>query len=226
MATREPCVTEEWYHCYNRGVDKRIVFERPAQYERFVSLLYACNGTRSEVISERFKKDLKSLLNDTSVDRGDPLVDIGAFCLMPTHVHLVIKQLCDGGVARFMQKVFTGYTMYFNVRNERTGALFAGTYKARHIDRDEYLKQVIPYVLLNPLELFDPTWKSGGGNLKILEKQLTSYPYSSIRAFLQRNCPERRITGSALYDCYDRLPNLATMMHDAKEYYQSLPREV
>ncbi len=226
MVTREPCVTDEWYHCYNRGVDKRIVFERPAHYERFISLLYASNGTKSEVISERFTTDLTSLLNDRSIDRGDPLVDIGAYCLMPTHVHLILKQLQDGGIARFMQKVFTGYTMYFNVRNERAGALFAGTYKAKHIDDDNYLKLAVPYVLLNPLELFDSTWKKGGGNLRVLENKLLAYPYSSVRAFLRHDCPERKITGNSLYDYYDRVPDLATMMREAKEYYRSIHPEV
>lgn len=222
MTAHEPCATDEWYHCYNRGVDERIVFQKNRDYERFVSLLYACNGTKIERISERFKTDLMSLLADTSVDLGEPLVDIGAYALMPTHVHLVLKQLQDSGIARFMQKVFTGYTMYFNSRNERTGALFAGTYKAKRIDDDRYLKQVVPYVLLNPLELFDSTWKRGGGNLKVLERQLMEYPFSSVRAFLRRDCPERKIAGTSIYDYYDRLPDLPSMMRDAHEYYRTL----
>src|SRR3989344_2853321 len=132
MATRNPCSTGEWYHCYNRGVDKRVVFTEPDDYQRFITLLYTCNGTKQVWISNPTYHNLSSFLED-DIDRGGPLVEIGAYALMPNHPHLVLKQMMDNGIARFMQKVFTGYTMYFNIKNERTGALFAGTYKYRHV---------------------------------------------------------------------------------------------
>ena len=226
MATREPCVTDEWYHCYNRGVDKRKVFAQRDDYERFMGLLYVCNGTKTETISDQYRKDLQSLLTDGAVVRGDPLVDIGAFSLMPSHVHLLLRQLQDGGIARFMQKVFTGYTMYFNVRNERTGSLFGGTYKAKHIDDDRYLKQVVPYVLLNPAELIDSRWKKGKGNPEKIKRVLLEYPYASARTFFGQESPLKSIAGTSLHEYYDRVPSVSEMIHEAHEYYRSESPEV
>ncbi len=217
MVTRLPCTTDEWYHCYNRGVDKRIVFRHTRDYERFLALLYTSNGNKSDTISSRFNLDLRSILTEKDT-RGDALVDIAVYCLMPNHIHLVLKQLVDGGIAKFMQKVFTAYTMYFNSRSARTGALFAGTYKAKHIDDDRYLKCVVPYVLLNPIELFQPKWKDGVRDLVAAKKQLSEYQYSSAASFAGKESLTAKITGTEIRDYYDRLPTLERMLEDATEY--------
>jgi len=227
MATREPCVTGEWYHCYNRGVDKRKVFGQHRDYERFMSLLYLSNGTKTETISERFKIDLQSILADKSVDRGEQLVEIGVFALMPTHVHILLRQREDNGIARFMQKLFTGYTMYFNSRNERTGSLFSGTYKAKHIGDDRYLKQVVPYILLNPADLFAPEWKRGKCDVRTLRREILAYPYVSVREFFSDSNKEQgRITSASIREYYDTLPSFGAMFEDARAYYADLPPEV
>lgn len=224
MATRELCATGEWYHCYNRGVDKRVVFIEPDDYQRFVALLYVSNGTKAVRISDAFHPNLSSLIKNND-DRGEPLVEIGAYALMPNHPHLVLKQMADNGIARFMQKVFTGYTMYFNIKNERTGALFAGTYKYRHVSDDDYLKQLIPYVLLNPIELFEKRWKEGVADLNRVEEALRLYRYSSLPDFLGEVRPENRIViGLGKY--YDKKPPLSEMLSDAIAYYQEHSPEV
>ena len=224
MATRLPCTTDEWYHCYNRGVDKRIVFRHTRDYERFLALLYTSNGNKSDTISSRFNLDLRSILAEKD-DRGDALVDIAVYCLMPSHVHLVLKQLVDGGIAKFMQKVFTAYTMYFNSRSARTGALFAGTYKAKHIDSDRYLKCVVPYVLLNPIELLQPKWKEGVRDLVAAKKQLLEYQFSNAASFAGRESLTTKIMGTAIRDHYDRLPTLGQMLKDATEYHREYSPE-
>lgn len=224
MVTRLPCTTDEWYHCYNRGVDKRIVFRHTRDYERFLALLYTSNGSKSDAISSRFNLDLRSILAERD-DRGDPLVDIAVYCLMPSHVHLVLKQLVDGGIAKFMQKVFTAYTMYFNSRNARTGALFSGTYKAKHIDDDTYLKCVVPYVLLNPIELFQPKWKEGDRDLVAAKKQLLEYQFSSAGSFAGKESLTAKITGAGIRDYYDRLPALEQMLQSATEYRKEYSSE-
>src|SRR3989344_4325378 len=120
MANRVPFSTKEWYHCYTRGVDKRVVFEEPKDYERFLALLYLSAGTKIARVSDRRDPSLSSILGDGHIDRGKLLVEIGAYALMPTHPPLLVRQAQDGGIARFMQKVLTGYTMYFNLKYKRT----------------------------------------------------------------------------------------------------------
>ena len=224
MVTRLPCTTGEWYHCYNRGVDKRIVFRHTRDYERFLALLYTSNGNKSDTISSRFNLDLRFILAEKD-NRGNALVDIAVYCLMPNHIHLVLKQLVDGGIAKFMQKVFTAYTMYFNSRSGRTGALFAGTYKAKHIDDDRYLKCVVPYVLLNPIELFQPKWKEGVRDLVAAKKQLSEYQFSSAASFADEESVATKITGTAIRDYYDKLPTFRQMLQDATEYHKEYSPE-
>src|SRR3989338_10025739 len=224
MATRPACVTDEWYHCYNRGVDKRIVFRHTRDYERFLALLYKSNGNKSDSISSRFNLDLRAILIE-KYNRGDALVDIAVYCLMPNHIHLVLKQLVDGGIAKFMQKVFTAYTMYFNSHSGRTGALFAGTYKAKHIDDDRYLKCVVPYVLLNPIELFQPKWKEGVRDLVSAKKQFSEYQFSSAASLADEESIKTKITGPAIKDYYDGLPSIGQMLQDATEYHKEYSLE-
>ena len=81
---------------------------------------------------------------------------------MPNHFHLIIKQLKDEGIAQFMQKVGTGYTMFFNAKNQRSGGLFQGRFKAILIENDEYLMHLSRYIHINPVELIESNWKAEG----------------------------------------------------------------
>ncbi|MBI5644614.1 transposase [Candidatus Kaiserbacteria bacterium] len=219
MATRQPMVTGEWYHCYNRGVDKRIVFQSKHDYERFQALMYVCNGTTSNPVSDHRDTSLLGILNNEHIKRGKPLVQIGAYALMPNHAHFIFKEIREGGIASYMRKLFTGYTMYFNIKRKRTGALFAGSFKSKHIDRDEYFKHVLAYVLLNPAEINEPQWKKGAADVQRIEKKLLSYPYSSTSDFFGLARAEKKIVEFSTDEFYDRMPTLSSLLKDARAYY-------
>jgi len=193
MATRDPIAVGEWYHCYNRGFEKSKVFRSSRDYERFLLGLYLCNDRKPLRVREsRGWSLLETLQNNT--DR-DTIVDIGAYALMLNHVHMVLREKTEGGIALFMQKLFTSYTMYINKKYDRTGSLFAGTFKSKHVSDDQYLKQVIPYVLLNP-------------------DKLSGTPYSSLEDFLGTKRPENKIVEN-LDSLYDKKPTLAELRKEA-----------
>lgn len=169
---------EEYYHLYNRGTEKRIIFRHDKDRNRFLASLYVSNGSNTIHASNHQALTIPELL---TLDRGEPLVDICAYCLMPNHFHLLVRERTEGGIARFMQKLLTGYTMYFNTINERSGALFQGKYKAEHADNDRYLKYLIAYIHLNPIQLIEPRWKEVGlKNRARAEQYLNHYRYSSF----------------------------------------------
>ncbi|MDP3645752.1 MAG: transposase [bacterium] len=226
MANRKPIELEEWYHCYNRGVDKRKVFLNRSDYERFLLLMFIANASIPAHTFHLESRHLQTVLSDTLLNRGSAIVEIGAYSLMPNHIHFVLKEIQEGGISLFMQKVFTGYTMYFNERNERTGSLFAGTFKSKHVVNDDYLKLLVPYVHLNCVELFDPKWKAGQGNIGAVQKRLEEYPYSSLPDFLGTKRPERKLLGDSIFELFERLPTAREMLEEAKEYYRSLSTEV
>ncbi len=184
----------EYYHLYNRGTEKRNIFSTKADYERFLSLLYLCNGTSPVHLQRQGRTLTENLENEMS----GQLVDIGAYCLMPNHFHLLVREVTNGGISRFVQKLTTGYTMYFNTRHERTGALFQGKFKATHVDSDNYLKYLISYIHLNPVKLIDPNWKENGiSNRKQAEAYLEKYRYSSYLDYLGRERIEAAILNKA-----------------------------
>jgi putative transposase len=127
----------------------------------------------------------QSFENLLETDRGKNLVDIGAYCLMPNHFHLLLKEKTENGISLFMQKLMTAYTMYFNKKNGRNGALFQGTFKAEHLANDNYLKYMYSYIHLNPIKLIDPTWRENGiKNQSKTEKFLEQYKHSSYSEYI------------------------------------------
>lgn len=169
---------DEFYHLYNRGVEKRRIFTKDADYKRMQRLLYVANG------SNPYKYDEIKNTPLHQIDRGNPLVAIGAYTLMPNHIHILIKEIVEDGASRFMEKLTTGYSGYFNKVNERVGSLFQGTYKAEHAETDEYLKYMFSYIHLNVIKLVEPEWRNKGlKDLKTSKEFLESYKYSSYQDY-------------------------------------------
>lgn len=169
---------DEYYHLYNRGNSKQKIFLDKGDYLHFLKLLYLCNSKRNFVT-----RDI--LENAYDFDRIDTFVYIGAFCLMPNHFHILIKEKEEGGISKFMQKLSTAYAMYFNTVNKRTGSLFEGKFKAEHLDTDKYLKYIFSYIHLNPMKLIDKDWKENGiKNIKETKKYLANYKYSSYGEYM------------------------------------------
>lgn len=108
------------------------------------------------------------------------IIEILAFCLMPNHFHLIVRQIKDNGIVKFMQKLGTGYTMYFNEKQKRVGSLFQGRFKAVLINQEPHFIHLPYYIHLNPLDLITPEWRSGEiQNLFKAIKFLESYRWSS-----------------------------------------------
>jgi len=169
----------EYYHLYNRGVDKRIIFTDHAEYNRFLACIYALNNIEYRLD----RMETRSMWEAKPPQK--PMVAIGAYCLMPNHFHLYVTPLVEGGVSKFMQRVTTAYTMFFNEKHERSGALFQGTFKAEHVATEEYARYLFSYIHLNPAKLHDSRWKECGvKNFQLMRTYLHTYPYSSMKEYI------------------------------------------
>lgn len=181
MATRKVSFVEgEYYHIYNRGNSKQRIFLDREDYIIFIKMLFLFNQKKKIQIRD-YKH--KAFLQE----KESTIVSISAYVLMPNHFHLLIKEITDRGISSFMRRVATGYVMYFNQKYNRTGSLFEGKFKARHLDSDRYLKYLFSYIHLNPLKLLDKDWKMKKKNKKF-ETFLQSYTYSSFLDY----CSESR----------------------------------
>jgi len=178
-----PFLETEYYHLYNRGVEKRNIFSSVGDYRRFMALIYLANSDENVRIGNILRKTAYEDI--FTQDRGNPLVAVGAFCLMPNHFHLLATPLSENGLSQYMLKLQTGYSMYFNIKNDRSGSLFQGPFRSQHADEDRYLKYLFSYIHLNPAKLRDPHWKEKP-YLKHspLKMFVEHYPYSSFGEYL------------------------------------------
>lgn len=185
-------IPNEFYHIYNRGVEKRDIFMNDEDRIRFLKCL------------KEFNNENKIILRDLANPRGETavvgvkfskrkkelrkIVDIICFCLMTNHFHLILRELIPGGISMFMRKIGNGYTAYFNLKYERVGPLFQGVYKAKHINTDEFFKYLVFYIHSNPVELIESEWKENGvKNLNKVLEFLNSYKWSSHNEFCKRD---------------------------------------
>ncbi|MBI4118697.1 MAG: transposase [Parcubacteria group bacterium] len=193
---------DEYYHIYNRGVDKRFIFGSDMDYRRFLMLLYLCNSNNPVDIAEHIQEG-RSFRDILSIDTGDLITALGAYVLMPNHFHLLVKETEVGGVSKFMGKVSTGYSMYFNKKYERDGSLFQSRFQAKHISKDEYLKYVFAYIHLNPIKLIESNWKEIGiKNSFAAQKFLSDYSYSSYFDYIGIERLERKILNTEVFPDY------------------------
>ncbi|MEX0919431.1 MAG: transposase [Parcubacteria group bacterium] len=174
MVTRQTkFALDEYYHLYSRGVDKRPIFLDQKDRNRFIKLLFVCNGSKPIVYRE-----IKSLPLSL-IETGPKLTAIGAYCLMLNHFHILVRETNEDGVTKFMSKLLTAYSAYFNKKYNRTGALFESTFKSEHLNTDEYLKYIFSYIHLNPLKIMSPNWRESNLERLQVERFLESYKESS-----------------------------------------------
>jgi len=193
MLRKDPFITGEYYHIYNRGIDKRVIFKSTRDYERFIMLLYLANSHDSFRLDDILNK--KSFSEVLLLDKGEPIVSVGAWSLMTNHFHLLIRQEIDGGITKFMKKLGTGYSMYFNIKYERTGALFGGLFKSKLIGVDDnYMRHLFGYIHINPLEIQFSDWEDKIDKPSVdMKKFLKLYRYSSYLDYIGENRVEKNV---------------------------------
>lgn len=134
------------YHVFNRGVDKRLIFQDDQDYHLFLYYLYIYITPLEKVL--RRYHDLPIRLFQKNLAKQ---VDLLCYCLMPNHFHLMLRQREKGGVSQLMKQLSNAYTHYFNQKNSRAGALFEGAFKSVRVPTDQLLMHTSRYIHLNPV---------------------------------------------------------------------------
>ncbi|MFN8276227.1 MAG: hypothetical protein U0T84_01980 [Chitinophagales bacterium] len=115
----------EIYHVFNRSVNREVIFNNDENYQFFL-------GRLDKYVSGH--------------------ADLLAYCLMPTHFHLVIKVKGDTKeLSRGFTNFFISYAKAFNHINNRHGSLFQNRFKGKIIDSGNYLTNLICYIHQNPV---------------------------------------------------------------------------
>lgn len=154
---------QNFYHVFNRGVNKQEIFNNPDDYEHFFQTIfyYQFSGPKP-----RFSTHRRFRIKDFT--KNPKILEIICYCLMPNHFHFLLRQVKNGGITEFISKISNSYTKYFNTKYKRVGPLLQGEFKAVTIETDEQLLHVSRYIHLNPF-------------VAELVEDLNLFPYSSFR---------------------------------------------
>jgi len=179
-ARKIPLVNDQIYHVLNRGISNVETFSDANELLRAIELLNFYHYKKPTMKFSVFKKspvELREKFLESLKNKGKKLVDIVCFCLMPTHFHLLLKQRLNNGISRFLSNFQNSYTRYYNIKDERRGALFCNQFKAKRITTDEQLLHVSRYIHLNPYTSYV---------VKDL-KALKNYQWSSFPDYIEEN---------------------------------------
>ena len=144
----------EYLHVYNRGVLKQPIFfgDRDKKRLLFLILFFQFSDTIKN-IDRSFKEFAKNpelyLRNNQQKISQNRYVELISFCLMPNHFHLLVHELKDSGVAKYLQRIQNAYTKYINTKYEKSGHLFQGPYKAVRVEDNKQLLHLSCYIHKN-----------------------------------------------------------------------------
>lgn len=168
---------EHYYHVYNKSIEKFEIFRSSHDYQRMIMLMKFYQHKDRDPKFSYFLRTVKTqhetfdekLSKETS---GNVLcVEIIAYCIMPTHIHFILKQESSNGIQKFMANILNSYAKFFNTKYARKGPLWVGRFKGDHIDSTEDLLQLTRYVHLNPTTSY-------------LVDKPEDWPYSSYNDYL------------------------------------------
>jgi len=144
-------VNQEIYHVISRSIAGYEIFNCPDDYSRFTNMIafYKKALPYKYSIFQKLTNGMRSSVLDNHQDINNPVAII-AYCLMPTHIHLVIKQKTNKGISKFMSDLLNSYSRYFNIKHKRKGPLWEGRFKSVHVNKDVQLLHLTRYIHLNP----------------------------------------------------------------------------
>ena len=185
-----PNIIKEHYHVYNRGAHKAPIFLDRSDYERFLLLLYRANDSRTPRVDLRMIKPAQMFLYPRNT-----LTDIFAYCLMPNHFHIAVREKTENGISTFVHKLCTSYSMYYNKKYGHSGTLFQGQYKIKHVDSDEYWRYLIQYIHLNPFGIEEPDLNTFSKTEHIgpATEYSKTYEFSSFKEYFGAQRPQKGI---------------------------------
>ncbi len=196
---QEQFVNGEIYHVVTRRLEGQLLFRDIDDYYRGIFSIYEFNTVDPVEIAQRRKIRIQTKKAQAAgdplslIDSRDKLVDVFLFCLMPNHIHLLLRQLKEGGITTFMNKFGAGYPAYFKQKYDikSKGYFFQGRFVSVRVKTNDQLKTVFVYVHANPLSLIESNWKEKGiRNPEKAIKFLENYKWSSYPDYIgKKNFP-------------------------------------
>ncbi|RKY45123.1 MAG: hypothetical protein DRP81_04740 [Candidatus Omnitrophota bacterium] len=145
--------TGEVYHIFTKSIANFKIFKKEKDFLRIIDMM-AFYQRKNKVSFAIFEKNKSKVLEENNNKNNDKIVKIIAYCIMPTHIHLILTQLEEKGISVFMSNLLNSYTRYFNLKHNRKGPLWESRFKRIHIDNNEILLHLTRYIHLNPVTAY------------------------------------------------------------------------
>lgn len=217
MATRKyPIVPNETYHVYNRSIAGLPIFQKYYEAERFLSLLKYYQYSKTPLRYSfylRLNSEAKKLVEER-LTTNPKRIKLVAYCVMPTHYHLVLRESNYGGIVSYLSLVQNGFAKYYNLRNNRTGSLFQEMFKAKRLEDEEQLIHTVRYIHLNPY------------SSSIIDdiKLLTEYRYSSYPSYA-KSLDDNLVERSEMVAIHNGVEKMVKSTLEQADYQRSLKEE-
>jgi len=213
---KEPLVTGEIYHIFNKGISLQPTFTSIKEFKRAIELARYYQNINPPLRYSQFiilSNERRSQILEELSRKKEFLIEIICFCLMTNHFHFIVKQIEEGGISKFMSQFTNSYTRYFNVKHKRNGPLFQGKFKAVRVETEEQLVHLSRYIHLNPYSSYV---------VRTL-KELKKYPYSSLPEYLGKS--QTGFCNKEIIFSYFRYPKLyQKFVFDQADYQRRLEK--
>ena len=181
----EPRSVGSLVHVVQRGTRGLNIVRDVHDRTRFGGLLFYLNDSFSDSNWLKTTQTFKQLQRPDHWPDRDPLVHILAWTLLPNHFHLLLEEIRDNGISKFMQRLCGSMSMAANAKYSEKGSLFQGSYKSRTVDTDEYLSYLSFYIQVkNVLEMYPGGLLQAMRNFDDAWLWASKYPFSSFAAYM------------------------------------------
>ena len=138
---------------FTKSIAQFVIFNNDSESFRMLeTMLYYQRENPGTKFSKFIQLEEKTQFNRKNLlSKKEKLVEIIAYCIMPTHIHLILKQQQQNGISKFMNNILNSYTRYFNIKHKRKGPLWEARFKNILVETDEYLLHLTRYIHLNPV---------------------------------------------------------------------------
>lgn len=186
MPYRNPILTnDEYYHIFNRSLNNYPILSKRSQARIFFQAMEYYLNPKPPIKFSIYRKSR----NSYEINYKVSLVKIIAYCLMPTHFHILLQQVKSDGIKKYMQRLTNSFSHYFNTRNERKGFLFEGPFKAVRVESDEQLLHLSRYIHLNPVTEYlvenPEDWIYSSYNVYLKKEKLPFIDPASVLSFFK-----------------------------------------
>jgi len=212
MPNREtPLVNGEIYHIFTKSIAGFKIFNTPNDFRRMLNTLIFYSSEKTPCKLSLFLKKQTNIDSKPALEcSAQKIVEIIAYCIMPTHIHLILKQLADDGISKYINLILKSYSKYFNEKYTRKGPLWESRFKNVLVETEEQFLHLTRYIHLNPSTAY-------------LVNEPANWEFSSYKEYLGKTDRDKRMCNFLSY-LYMDISSYENFVTDFIDYERTISK--